>query len=275
MIATIASMYHMRVNKVSNFKPKIKIEKRIGNFVYKTVSNNIELRAALELRYDVFHREMLGKTKPYGLDIDSFDATCDHLIIIDTKKNLIVGTYRMNCSLFSDRFYSQNEFMMARILAHPGVKLELGRACIHRDYRRGMVISMLWKGIADYMMATNAEILFGCASVKTENPREAALLYRLFLEDNRIAPQYFAPPTIEFTMANLNFWIPSFQNPLSLEDRSEAEAMIPGLCRSYLNLGAYVAGEPAYDKEFKCIDFLTILKKTDMRKHLWKRLGGA
>jgi len=274
MIATLTSMYHMRVNKVSKFKPKIQIENKIGNFVYKTVSTTTELRAALELRYDVFHREVIGKTKAYGLDVDAFDSVCDHLIIIDTRKNLIVGTYRLNCSLFSDRFYSQNEFMMARILAHPGVKLELGRACIHKDYRRGMVISMLWKGIADYMMATQAELLFGCATVKTDNPREAALLYRLFLEDNRISPQFFAPPTLEYTMQNLNFWIPTFQNPLSQAEREEAELLIPGLCKSYLNLGAFVGGEPAYDPEFKCIDFLTVLRKADLRTHLWKRLGG-
>ncbi len=275
MLATLTSMYHMRVNKVSKFKPKIKIENKVGNFVYKTVSDTAELRAALELRYEIFHREMLHKTKSYGLDVDEFDASCDHLIIIDTKKNLVVGTYRLNCSLFSDRFYSQNEFMMARIMAQPGVKLELGRACIHKDYRRGMLISLLWKGIADYMMATNAEVLFGCATVKTENPREAALLYRYFLEENRIAPQFFAPPTLEYTMPNLNFWIPSFQNPLSLAERAEAELLIPGLCRSYLNLGAFIGGEPAYDKDYKCIDFLTILQKSDVRKHLWKRVGGV
>jgi putative hemolysin len=274
MLATLSSMYHMRINKVSKFKPKIQIENRIGNFIYKTVSTSEELRSALSLRYEVFHREMLGKTKAFGLDVDEFDSVCDHLIIIDSKKNLVVGTYRMNCSLFSDRFYSQNEFMMARVLAHPGVKLELGRACIHKDYRRGMVISMLWKGIGDYMVATNADILFGCATVKTTNPREAALLYRYFLEENRIAPQFFTPPTLEYTMPNLNFWVPSFQNPLSLEERTEAEGLIPGLCRTYLNCGAFIGGEPAYDKEFKCIDFMTVMKKSDLRKHLWKKIGG-
>ncbi len=99
--------------------------------------------------------------------------------------------------------------------------------------------------------------------------------YRYFLEENRIAPQFFAPPTLEYTMPNLNFWIPSFQNPLSLAERAEAELLIPGLCRSYLNLGAFIGGEPAYDKDYKCIDFLTILQKSEVRKHLWKRVGGV
>ena len=196
---------------------------------------------------------------------------CDHLIIQDKKTGRIIGTYRMNCSTYSENFYSAQEFNLNRILNQPGVKIELGRACIHRDYRKGSVISLLWRGIADYMSATQAQLLFGCASIKTQSPREAALLYRYFFEDKRFAPEYFAPPTLAYTLPQLDLWIQNVKGPLTEAERTEAEALIPPLCRAYLKIGAFLGGEPAWDEEFKCIDFLTILHKEDLNRSLWKK----
>jgi putative hemolysin len=263
--------YKMRKNQVHKFRPKVEISHSIGSFQLKTVSNSEELIEALKLRYQVFHREMIGKTKPHGIDVDEFDFVCDHLIIRDQRSNRIVGTYRLNCSLFSNRFYSENEFEMAPILTSKGTKLELGRACIDKEFRRGAVISLLWKGIALYMAKTNSDLVFGCASVKTQSPRQAALLYRYFEEQNRFRADYFCPPKEKFSMPNIDLWIQSLDRDLSLEEGSEAEALVPSLCQAYLKAGAYLGGEPAYDEEFKCIDFLTILEKDDLNKTLWKK----
>lgn len=269
---TLQSIYQLRLNKIHKFRPKVEIQAEVGPFLLKTVTTVEELKAALKLRYQVFHREMIGKGKPHGIDVDEYDFFCDHLIIVEKRTAQIVGTYRLNCSSFSDNnFYSAREFNLNRILEQPGVKLELGRACIHKDYRRGLVISLLWRGIADYMAATNAQILFGCASIKTQNPREAALLYRYFFEEKRFTPEYFAPPTLSYTMPNLDLWIKNFKSPLTETEREEVKALIPPLCRAYLKIGAYLGGEPAWDDEFKCIDFLTILHREDLNRTLWKR----
>lgn len=270
---TLQSIYQLRLNKIHKFKPKVEIHAEIGPFQLKTVTTVSELKAALKLRYEVFHREMMGKKKNVGIDVDEYDFLCDHLIIIEKRTREVVGTYRLNCSSFNpaEDFYSAREFNLSRILEQPGVKLELGRACIHKDFRRGLVISLLWRGIADYMAATNAQILFGCASIKTHNPREAALLYRSFFEDHRFTPEYFAPPTLPYTMPNLDLWIKNFKSPLTETEREEVKALIPPLCRAYLKIGAYLGGEPAWDDEFKCIDFLTILHREDLNRTLWKR----
>lgn len=158
--------YQLRSHKIHRFEPKISIREERGHFLIKTVSTQEELVAALRLRYQVFHREMIGKTKPTGLDVDRFDFHCDHLIITDTRSNEIIGTYRLNCSKFSDDFYSEQEFHIGALLDHPGIKLELGRSCIHKDYRNGAVISLLWRGIAEYMVLSESNLLFGCASIK-------------------------------------------------------------------------------------------------------------
>lgn len=269
--STIHSMYQLRMNKIHKFKPKVAIQVELGPFTIKTITTVDELKEALSLRYQVFHREMIGKKKLTGIDVDEFDTICDHLIIVEKRSQQIVGTYRLNCSLFSDQFYSGKEFNLKRILEKREVKLELGRACIHKDFRKGSVISLLWRGIAEYMSASNANLLFGCASIKTQNPREAALLYRYFFEEKRFSPEFFAPPTLSFTMPHLDLWIQNFKSPLTTDERAEAEKLIPPLFRAYLKIGAYVGGEPAWDDEFKCIDFLTILKREDLNRVLWKK----
>lgn len=269
--STIQSLYQLRMNRIHKFRPKVEIQTELGPFLIKTITNMTELKEALALRYQVFHREMIGKKRTHGVDVDEFDAICDHLIIVEKRSQKIVGTYRMNCSLFSNNFYSGKEFNLKRIMDKPEIKIELGRACIHKDYRKGFVISLLWRGIAEYMSASGAQLLFGCASVKTQNPREAALLHRYFFEEKRLSPEFFAPPTLAFTMPHLDLWIQNFKSPLTGEQREEAEKLIPPLFRAYLKIGAFVGGEPAWDSEFKCIDFLTILRREDLNKILWKK----
>jgi putative hemolysin len=268
---TLSSMYQMRLNRINKFKPKIEVSSEVGPFVVKTASTSEELKEALHLRYQVFHREMIGKTKENGIDVDEYDFLCDHLVIVEKKTNKIVGTYRMNCTDFSNDFYSAREFDLSRIMEQPGIKLELGRACIHKDFRRGVVISLLWRGIADYMAQSHAQLLFGCASIKTENPRQAALIYKYFQAKGRIISEYMAPPTLPYTMPKLDLWINYFQDPMTEAEIKEVEALIPPLCRAYLKIGAYIGGEPAWDAEFKCIDFLTILHREDLNRTLWKR----
>lgn len=263
--------YQLRKNKVHKFKPKVEIFSERGNFILKTVTENEELVQALRLRYQVFHREMIGKSKPTGIDVDEFDFVCDHLVIKDKKSNQVIGTYRLNCSLFSDNFYSANEFHLDKLMALSGTKLELGRACIHKDYRKGIVISLLWRGIAEYMTKTKSRLMFGCASIKTESPRQAALLYRHFQLENRFHEEYLCPPTLDFQMPSLDLWIESMKRPLTSEEQSEVEGLIPPLCRAYLKAGAYLGGEPAWDEEFKCIDFLTILEAENLNKALWRK----
>ncbi len=267
----LQSYYQMRLNRVHKFKAKVNIQSEVGPFEIKTVTDVEELKEALALRYEVFHREMMGKKAPTGVDVDEFDFNCDHLVIKDRRSKRIVGTYRLNCSLFTGSFYSSKEFMMNGILAQPGIKLELGRACIHRDFRRGVLISLLWRGIAEYMAATDAHVLFGCATVKTDDPRDAALLTRYFEEQGRIVAGLRTRPTLEYSMPMLNHFLEEVRSPLTKTQRDQAEELLPPLCRAYLKAGAYIGGEPAWDGEFQCIDFLTILHREDLNKTLWKR----
>jgi putative hemolysin len=267
----ITSYSQMRWHNVHKFVPKVDIFFETESYIVRTISTMKELRQAFALRYQIFHVEMIGKPAGIGMDIDEYDFACDHLAIICKKTDQLVGTYRLNCSLFSDDFYSEREFEILNILATDGVKLELGRACIEQEHRKGSVISLLWRGIAEYMMKTNSKILFGCTSVKIKTTYEASLLHRYFHHNRRIDREFSTVPTSRYKMPGLELWTKYFLVPLSEAENAEALALIPPLCRAYLKAGATFSGEPAWDREFSCIDFLTILRVEDLNKVLWKK----
>jgi putative hemolysin len=50
------------------------------------------------------------------------------------------------------------------------------------------------------------------------------------------------------------------------------DAQPPKLLRTYLCLGAWICGEPAIDREFKTIDFLTLLDLNNLSQAIRSRL---
>jgi len=159
MLATLNSFYQLRSHRLMGFRPRISYEMKFGNFVLKTASNTQELREALELRYQVFHRELIGAKKSFGLDVDLFDAQSDHLIVRDLRGDRVVGALRINSSQFGVPFFVANEFILTRILSKPGAKVEVGRLCLHQDYRTGLVGSLLWRGVHSYMIQSQAPLV--------------------------------------------------------------------------------------------------------------------
>ena len=248
--------------KKSKFIPKVTFEIPSGRYLVKTASNDRELREALELRYQVFLKEGLNKRTPYRVDVDRFDFLADHLLIIDQEESRIVGTYRLISSLFSDHFYSQTEFHLDGILDLPGVKLELGRACTASDMRSGIAIALLWRGIANYIQAIKADYLFGCASVKVTDPSTIHQLSSILRAEGHLIDDYdvTALPSYKVPAAN------STSTPID-----DCQELIPSLLRSYFKAGAKVCGEPALDKDFHCIDYLTLLNTRSMNESFERR----
>jgi putative hemolysin len=220
----------------------------------------------LKLRYEVFHREFLNKKFPFGIDIDRFDRLADHLIIVDKRIGKVVGTYRLISSHYSQTFYSQSEFTVDGLMRTPGIKLELSRACINRDHRTGVVMNLLWRGISQYLSETNAEYLFGMASIRTMDAREVSHIYRYLYEAGHVATQYAITPTEDYRFPG--FLPPDLLNQTNQPSlgNDSLKALIPPLFNSYLKMGAKVCSEPALDRDFRMADFLTILKVADLTK---------
>ncbi len=254
------------------FAPKVPITFEKNNFLIKTADSKKELEQVLKLRYQVFFREFGRTVFPFGWDMDRFDSVCDHLVIIDKEIDRVVGTYRLISSGFSKEFYSEDEFVLKNFTALPDVKLELGRACIHKDYRTGAVMAYLWRGLSKYLNAVDAKFLFGCTSVKTMEPQEVALVYKHLLDGGHLSNPYEIIPTLKFTMPGLEEAIARVQKAQPTEESAaKLKELLPPLLQSYLRAGAKVCGEPALDVDFKCVDFFTILQVDQMTKQFERK----
>jgi putative hemolysin len=241
-----------------DFTGRVPVEFTRGHFTVKTVQSKRELWQVMTLRYEVFHREYKHKKIPFGLDRDRFDAEADHLAIIDNRINRIVGTYRLISGDRTTNFYSKTEFDITDLLAREGGKVELSRACIHKDYRNGAVITLLWRGIIEYLNQSGARWLFGMASVKTIDPDELAAVYRTLEAEGAVDLSFRI-------MALEGYRIKNFARSLEAATVTEqSKAMVPALLRSYLRAGAVVVGDPAIDMDFNCGDLFVVFDVSKM-----------
>jgi putative hemolysin len=213
-----------------------------------------ELREAQRLRYRVFADEMGAQLSgPAGLDVDAFDTFCDHLLVRDLDTLKVVGTYRVlppHQALRAGRLYAESEFDVSR-LAHLRPKLvEVGRSCVHADYRSGAVIMSLWGGLAAYMKQNGYETMLGCASVSmADGGHYAADLYSGLAKDELASPDYRAFPHTALPVEEL---------------KTGTTVAPPPLLKGYLRLGAKICGAPAWDPDFNVADFLTLLRISEI-----------
>lgn len=254
----------LKSNGIFDFQQKVKLRLETSSYVLKTADTSLELVESCKLRHEVFYREF-QLADHIGVDVDQYDSHFDHLIIIHKESNKVIGTYRLSCSEFSSVSYTESEFDLTEIFKLKGPHLELGRACIQKEHRKGAtVISLLWRGIVEYMNLSGANILYGCSSVKVESTHEAALIYKYFNEQGAILESNSAQPTSQFKMPDFAKIYSELPQNLSAEQVHFAESLIPSLLKFYIKFGAKIASEPAFDREFKCMDFLTIMKKEEI-----------
>ncbi|MEU6218986.1 GNAT family N-acyltransferase [Streptomyces sp. NPDC047022] len=209
-----------------------------------------DVRAAQRLRHDVFAGEMgaLLATPQPGLDIDAFDAYCDHLLVRDTLTDQVVGTYRLlppERAAIAGRLYSEGEFDLGPLASIRSGLVEVGRSCVHPDHRDGTVIGLIWAGIARYMVDGGHEWLAGCCSLPlADGGAMAAATWE------RVRTKHLAPE--EYRVRPLLPW-------RSDTPASAGHQELPPLLRGYLRLGAWVCGEPAHDPDFGVADLYVLL----------------
>jgi putative hemolysin len=222
-----------------------------AHYAARLARNQEDIRAAQTLRYQVFNLELnegLEQSHITGLDEDPFDAVCDHLIVEHLPTKQIVGTYRLQTGYNAASYlgyYCEQEFEFSVFEPLRAEMVELGRACVHRQHRNLVVLGLLWKGIADYARKCDARYLFGCSSITSQDPASGASAYSDLCRRHLADPQWRTRP------------LPAYD--CSLVQLAAEPVTIPKLLRAYLTLGAKICGPPALDRQFKTIDFLTLL----------------
>ncbi len=227
-------------------------------------TNTIHLDEWLSLRFQVFAQEQgaIVNGADLGIDTDHYDDFCDHLLVRETKTGKIVGGTRIlsdSKAQLAGGFYSEVEFDLSKLLPLSGKIIEIGRTCIHADYRRGSVIATLWSGLAEYMLRHNVDYMLGCASISLDD--DDGLNARQIMQ--YINNHYPAP----------DYLVAKAKQPLPSDTVSnDCDTMIiPPLLKAYLRLGVFVAPVACIDPEFNVADAFILLETPRLhpryRKH--------
>lgn len=224
------------------------------------------LRAAQRLRHQVFAVEQGAglRCDIPGHDTDPWDLFCDHVIVRDRAAGgQVVATTRVlthQQARLAGGFYSAGEFDIARLLDQRLRIVEIGRTCVHPDYRTGAAIAMLWHGLARLVDITRHDLVIGCASIPMHDGGLGALAAWARLKD-----AYLIEPALRVTP----------RLPIPRRDHRNAEPCVPPLIKAYLRLGARLCGEPCWDPAFNTADLLVALRPGELKRRYARHFLGA
>ena len=228
-----------------------------------------EVRQAQQLRYLVFAEEMgarlsVPQGSPPRHDIDMFDAYCEHLLVraagADDQVGPVIGTYRVLTPAAAKRvggLYSETEFDLTRLRPLRAKMVELGRSCVHPEWRSGGAILALWGALAEFMVRNALDTMIGCASISMRDGGHVAASLWEQLRRTHLAPiEWQVRPRLPLPVGDL---------------RRDLNVDAPALIKGYLRCGAKVLGPPAWDPDFNTADLPMLMRIADLpsryRKH--------
>ncbi|TAE82829.1 MAG: GNAT family N-acetyltransferase [Alphaproteobacteria bacterium] len=235
-----------------------------GDYSVVVAQTAEEVIEAQRLRYEVFCLGLgLGMSEEkqrLQRDGDPFDAVCDHLLVrhhgAEDASPRIVGTYRLLRDVHMPnigRYYSESEFNIDCLKAYDGHILELGRSCTHPEVRSKVAMQLLWRGIGEYIMHHNIDVMFGCASFAGDDPSQHAEALSYLYHEHR-APEHLRPRALP------EHYAPMDNIPAEQIDKKKAFFALPPLIKGYLRIGGCV-GEGAFlDHDFSTTDILIVVR---------------
>lgn len=252
---------------MTNYLSNIKNEK----FEVRLANSKEEIIAAQKLRYKIFFEEdgaiPSEQVKAEQRDFDEFDDFCDHLVAIDktignNPENYIIGTYRLmrkNGAKALGKWYSSSEFNVEKFNNYNGEVLELGRACVHKNYRTKIVMQMLWNGLAAYMFDYEIKLMFGCGSFLgtdvNKYKQSLSYLYYNHLAEDELSIDAISKDKCEYPVI-----------PKNEINELEAFKELPTMVKGYLRIGCKVSKSIFIDWNFNCFDVCIIFETKNLKK---------
>ncbi len=120
----------------------------------------------------------------------------------------------------------------------------------------------MWKEIVSFMQEHRVKYIFGCSSIENPSPAKVGKIL------NYLKIHHFSPP--DFRVAPLV----GKRYPYQDNCRYQGNVQLPSLLKNYLSLGAWVCGDPAWDKHFNTADLFTLLEVKRLNKNLLRKLLG-
>ncbi|WP_196260397.1 GNAT family N-acetyltransferase [Pelagibacterium limicola] len=245
---------------------------RQGPFEVRLAASEAEVRAAQQLRHEVFRTEAQLPPLASGIEADRFDPFCDHIIVCDRSAKTpegrppVVGTYRaLRSEAAVSGFYSDAEFDLAQLFGrHPHLRFcEVGRSCVAQPYRALGVLDALWRGLFVYAARHGIDVYFGVASFPGTDPRAHAMALSWLCHHEVGGPAWHAE-------ARSGGAVPMDLVAPQALDRRLAMRQMPALVRGYLQIGAHIGRTAFVDPVFGTIDVLVVAPLADAPRP-WRR----
>ena len=250
------------------------MSRHIPRFAVRLAANESDLAAAQALRFQVFVQELGGAGGSLtdhvaGREADAFDRHSEHLLLIDPLRgDAVVGTTRVMDRAGADRagrFVTEDEFDISPLLGSRRGLMELGRTCLHPDYRGGGALLRLWQGLASLVEERGIDLIFGLASFAGTDAQALAQPLSCLTQDH-LAPEALRPRSLSP--------VPMDPVPPGALDRRAAMLATPALIKAYLRLGGKV-GEGAFlDPAFRCLDVCMVLDTATLSARARTIYGG-
>jgi putative hemolysin len=233
---------------VTNAAEKVAFSINKGKYVARLASSGADLRAAQALRALCFER---GTAR----DADPFDTASFHMLIEDQASGALVCCFRLMSLAPKElsKSYAAQFYTLKKLQDYPGLMMELGRFCVHPDWRDPDIVRLAWAAMTDQVDRRGVALLFGCSSfagLDTHRYLDSfALLKARHLAPAAWMPQIKAPDVFDFAA----------QVPRRPDVKKAMEDM-PPLLRTYLMMGGWVSDHAVVDHQMNTLHVFTGLE---------------
>lgn len=234
-----------------------------SHYRIRFAEDHADIVRAQELRHAAFIENRPGaQPRPDGLDRDTFDDVCRHLLIEDEASGTLVACFRLLPLRSGEeigRSYTAQFYDLSALRAYGAPVIEMGRFCMRPGWRDPAILRLAWGAVANVVDESDAGLLFGCSSFEGASYEAHAAALDL------LAARHLAPA----------HWMPAIKAPrvVSFADRGRADrarhhegdsreafAALPPLLRSYLGLGGWVSGHAVIDTDLDTLHVFTGLE---------------
>ncbi len=247
-----------------------------GRYKARLAETPEDIRKAQALRYKTFIAGTGAAshgTRTAGLDQDSFDDRCAHMLVEEIRTGRLVCCFRLLPIAVGSQIgnsYSAQFYELSALKAFKGPMVEMGRFCIDPQIYDPDILRVAWGAMTRYVDEKGVEMLFGCSSFKgceaTAYLDAFALLQARHLAPKRWLPRIKAPSVFRFA-----------QKLRRKPDLKRAMRSMPPMLRSYLAMGGWVSDHAVVDHDLNTLHVFTGLEIRSMpprRRRLFRSLAG-
>lgn len=240
---------------------------KVRDYEVRLTRTKEERKQVRQLRYDVFvEEEGAGATeeqKSLREEYDGYDRFADYMGVFHGDK--LVGTYRIidrDAAEKMDGFYTETEYNLSKIKKVRGNIAEMSRACVDKAYREnGLVMRMLWMGLAEYIAKRQIVVLFGVASWVGKNSVESAQAISYLYYNHMSPPSLRATVDVDKLPDGVNPRLTRMNIlPREFVDEDRARREMTPLIKGYLRLGATFGKGVFLDAPFNTYDVFVMLE---------------